>query len=73
MSNLAVLFALYPRFYVIKSTYENSEYRFLGFRLPQKGGILLCLRWCAYGWDCFMEMVDGRQPENRGGERICRK
>jgi len=27
--NLAVLFALYPRFYVIKSAYVNSEYRFL--------------------------------------------
>ena len=26
---LAALFALYPRFYVIKSTYANSEYRFL--------------------------------------------
>ena len=29
VSNLAALFALYPRFYAIKSTYENSEYRFL--------------------------------------------
>ena len=29
VSNLAVLFALYPRFYAIKSTYESSEYRFL--------------------------------------------
>jgi len=26
--NLAALFALYPRFYFIKSTYENSECRF---------------------------------------------
>ena len=26
--NLAALFALYPRFYAIKSTYANSEYRF---------------------------------------------
>jgi len=26
--NLAALFALYPRFYGIKSTYEKSEYRF---------------------------------------------
>ena len=28
VSNLAVLFALYPRFYVIKDAYENREYRF---------------------------------------------
>ena len=27
--NLAVLFALYPRFYFIKSVYVNNEYRFL--------------------------------------------
>ena len=26
--NLAVLSALYPRFYVIKSAYANNEYRF---------------------------------------------
>jgi len=30
VSNLAVLFALYPHFYVIQSAYANSEYRFLG-------------------------------------------
>ncbi|MDO4656426.1 hypothetical protein [Kingella sp. (in: b-proteobacteria)] len=29
MSNLTALFALYPRFYFIKSAYGNSEYRFL--------------------------------------------
>ena len=29
MYNLAALFALYPRFYVIKSAYANSKYRFL--------------------------------------------
>ena len=29
VSNLAAFFALYPRFYFIKSAYENSEYRFL--------------------------------------------
>ncbi|MDO4656595.1 hypothetical protein [Kingella sp. (in: b-proteobacteria)] len=29
MSDLTALFALYPRFYVIKSAYGNSEYRFL--------------------------------------------
>ena len=29
MFNLAALFALYPRFYFIKSAYGNSEYRFL--------------------------------------------
>jgi len=28
VSNLAALFALYPRFYVIKSAYAKSEYRF---------------------------------------------
>ena len=28
VSNFAVLFALYPRFYVIKDAYENREYRF---------------------------------------------
>ena len=28
VSNLAALFALYPRFYVIKSSYAKSEYRF---------------------------------------------
>ena len=39
MFNLAVLFALYPRFYVIKSAYGNSEYRFLTFRLPIRSQI----------------------------------
>ena len=31
--NLAVLFALYPRFYVIKYAYANNEHRFSFFNL----------------------------------------
>ena len=42
--NLAVLFALYPRFYAIKSTYANSEYRFLAFQAAlDVWGSLKCL------------------------------
>ena len=32
---LTALFALYPRFYFIKSAYGNSEYRFLDKRQPE--------------------------------------
>ena len=32
-TNLAALFALYPRFYFIKSVYVNNEYRFLASQL----------------------------------------